>query len=323
MNNHALVGYRRLKQKVIMLLARPYIRRELPGWGKIYQGLVGDFRSDAFWKDAPEMMMRGKLHGFDMHLNLSHWSDRNAYFLGRWYELETQLFMADVIAKDDTVVDIGANRGNFTLFASYLVGQSGRVISFEPNPVVRALLERELDHNSIGNVTVVPMGLSNQKSKLVLNVPKHNSGEATFGNKFQSGEQPYVQVEAEVARGDDILAESRPAFVKIDVEGFEVSVIEGLKESLSRHKPIVLTEVISEHLKVCGTDVASLFSLFHGLGYQGYRLGLYRSKMQHHWSVKEADIKEDVYNAVWLHKDAPLKHRELFSQHLKFGEQKS
>ena len=322
MNTPPIGPLRRCQQAVIMAVARPYISRELPGWGKLYQMLVGDYRNDGFWKGVPETTIRGKVHGYDMHLLLSQWADRSAYFLGRWYELDTQLFMADVISANDTVVDIGANRGMFTLCASHLVGKNGRVMSFEPNPASRAILEREVSHNRIENITVIPMGLSDQKGTLVLNVPKHNSGEASFGNKFQSKGQAYVEVEAKVNRGDEVLADVTPSFIKIDVEGFEVAVIKGLQETLSRHKPVVLAEVIAEHLQICGTSVRALFETFEKLGYEGFRLGLQKANMRYDWAVIKADIHEDSYNAVWLHKDAPAAVRSLFARHLAAPDQK-
>ena len=151
---------RRMTQEAVIKIARPYISREFPGWGKVYAGLVGGYRKNAFWKEAPEKIIRGKTHGFLMHLDLSHWGDRLAFFLGRWYDLEKQLFLKDFLVEGDTVIDIGANRGMFTLCASRLVGGTGKVISFEPNPTSRGKLERDLNTNRISNVRVVPWGAS-------------------------------------------------------------------------------------------------------------------------------------------------------------------
>ena len=115
----------RTMQSIIILTVRPYVIRELPGWGKLYAFVAGHTR-DWLWAGAPVKTIRGKLHGYVLQLDLSKWSDRSTYFLGRWYDLEIQLFMADMIGPGDTVVDIGANRGNFALAASRLLGNAGQ-----------------------------------------------------------------------------------------------------------------------------------------------------------------------------------------------------
>ena len=143
----------RAAQELVIATARPYTLRELPGWGKIYRALVGH-RRGWFWEGAPIRTTRGKLHHHLMRLDLSKWPDRWAYFLGRWYDLETQLLVSDLLGPGDTVIDVGANRGMFTLLASRLVGDAGQVIAFEPNPTCVHILEDELAANNIRNVVV-------------------------------------------------------------------------------------------------------------------------------------------------------------------------
>ncbi len=293
-----------LSQEVIILVAKPYVRRELPGWGQLYTTFVGDFRRDGLWHNAREKIVRGKFHNYLMHLNLEHWADRSAFFLNRWYELDTQLFMNDVIQPGETVVDIGANRGMFTLCASYLVGGQGKVVSFEPNPVSRKLLEREVAANNISNVRVLPYGASDATMTLTLTVPLQNSGEASFGAKNNVDVESY-QVEAQVVPADSQLADEKPALIKIDVEGFECQVIAGLKQTLTTHYPIVLVEVIEAHLSACGANRGKLVGILHELGYTGYRLHLKRSKGNSDWSLTPITDLDDSYNAVWMHQSSP------------------
>src|SRR5262245_49548095 len=126
--------WRRPLQDLIVLAVRPYVRRELPGWGRVYAAMVGGYRRDWLWAAAKVRTIRGKRHGYAMRLDLSKWADRSAFFLGRWYDLNTQLLMSALLRPGDTVVDVGANRGMFALAASRLVGETGRVVCFEPNP---------------------------------------------------------------------------------------------------------------------------------------------------------------------------------------------
>ncbi len=142
-------------QQLIISLARPYTLRELPGWGYVYRFAVGDEQERQwFWDTAPQRTVRGKLHGFEMQLDLSHWSDRSTYFLGRWIDLHNQLFMLDLLEPGDTVVDVGAHRGSFALMASKLVGHRGKVVCFDARHDNAEHLDRDIRANGIANIVV-------------------------------------------------------------------------------------------------------------------------------------------------------------------------
>jgi hypothetical protein len=142
-------------QLLIISLARPYILREFPGWGYVYRWAVGGERHrEWFWAEAPQRTVRGKLHGYDMRLDLSHWSDRSTYFLGRWIDLHNQLFMLDLLEPGDTVVDVGAHRGSFALVASKLVGHKGKVVCFDADASNAEHLNHDIQANGIDNIVV-------------------------------------------------------------------------------------------------------------------------------------------------------------------------
>src|SRR3954469_12339763 len=103
-------------------LAVPYARLELPGWGKVLRA-AGVYRHDC-WDGAPTRVIRGKLHGYTMRLSLESWSERQIYFLGRYYKLDTQSFLMACARPGETVVDVGGNIGMMTLLASRLVAEN-------------------------------------------------------------------------------------------------------------------------------------------------------------------------------------------------------
>jgi FkbM family methyltransferase len=292
---------RLLLQGIITALIRPYIVRELPGWGRLSAIFLQD-PSDPLWRQAPLREMRNKLTGYLMHLDISHWPDRMTFFLGRWYDLETQLFIAGVLKKGDTVIDVGANRGDFALAAAHLVGESGKVIAFEPNPAPADMLEREISANGIHNITLHRIGLGNENANLILTVPKSNSGGGTLGKSDYSAVDVY-QLTVPIMIGDEVLRNERPVLMKIDVEGFECSVLEGMRGVIQKHQPIVITEVVPHFLERCGSSVQQLREIMETLGYQGFRLEL-RGKT---WSGKGVKVSlsrlpEDrgFYDAVWI-----------------------
>jgi FkbM family methyltransferase len=296
-------------QTIIILTVRPYVVRELRGWGKVY-AFVGDYRRDWLWAKAPVKAMHEKLHGRLMHLDLSKWSDRSAYFLGRWYDLATQLLISDLIKPGDSVVDIGANRGMFAFVAAHLVGASGKVICFEPNPQCLRILDQEIAANQIVNVVLHRFGLGDRDEEMTLSVPVFNLGEGTFG-KAAYGESSTYQVRSLVKTGDQVLADEKPALIKIDVEGFECKAIAGLARTISQYHPIILTEVVSRHLAACGSSVAELVGLMEGFGYRGFGLGLGKDGARYTWRLMRFEGQSHAPDVVWFHPTALRRHAAI------------
>jgi FkbM family methyltransferase len=286
--------FRNAIQKILILVLRPYVSRELPGWGKLF---FLSYRWDWLWRDAPVKKIHDKRYGHSIEVDLSTWSDRSYYFLGRWYDLEIQLLVDDLIKPGETVVDVGANRGSFALAASYVVGDGGKVICFEPNPNCIKTLENETERNEIGNIFIHRCGLSDEDNMLTLSVPFINSGEGSFA---PSQYKHNLEFSAPVCRGDDILAMENPSLIKIDVEGFETKVILGISQTISRCSPIVITEVIANHLERAGSSVSELMNAMGRLGYKGYKLGLRKRASRHEWCLSELTNSNSWCDAVWL-----------------------
>ena len=291
------IRLRRFIQTLLIWTLRPYIYEERFGWGRIY-GVTLDYKRDWLWKGAPEKTVRGKLHGYLMNVDLSTWPGRSTFFLGRWYDTETQLLLAEMLRPGDTVVDIGANDGMFALSAARLVGNTGRVICFEPNPNCVKRLERTTKINSLDNINVMPVGLGERDETLTLKVPVADSGEATFGT---TSHVDIYETRVQVGRGDEFLKNENPAFIKIDVEGFETNVIRGLLTTIERHKPAILTEFIDSLLRACGSSRSELSALMHSLGYAGFTIDVRKSKRQFFLTLKRIADDTDALDTLWIH----------------------
>jgi FkbM family methyltransferase len=257
------------------MLLLPWFRLELPAWGKLLS--LGKVYSDEHWADGPVRVIRGKYHGYKMRLDLKDWAQRSTYFLGRYYDLPSQLFIRAALAEGDTLIDIGGNIGMMTLVGARCVGYRGRVITFEPNPEAAGQLRYALESNGIENVELHQIGLSDMPGELTLSVLTTHSGLGTFA-PVREEEARHVTARhvVPVLRGDDVIPDtlSGNVIVKIDVEGFECSVIRGLAGTLRKHRPAVITEIVEAHLARAGATPAEVFALMHGHGYQGYVLDI-------------------------------------------------
>jgi FkbM family methyltransferase len=294
------------RRLVALYVARPYFRHELPGWGWLYKTLVGGTTRNADWQGLAPRRLKGKLHGYHMQVDLGHWSNRKTFFLGRFYDLPTQLVLTLALREGDTFVDIGANEGMMTLTAARLVGPRGRVIAFEPNPAPRGVFERAVAGNGIRQVDIRPCGLGDVEATLELSVPKVNSGEGSFsGNAY--ADEDVMRVQCPVRIGDRELAYENPRLIKIDVEGFEEHVLRGLRETIARARPLIVMEMVSKHLRRANSSVEALASLLSTQSYRGWQLGLTSSKFKKRLKLRPAAFAPGFAGDVlWIPEGDPI-----------------
>lgn len=143
-----------------------------------------------------------------------------------WEPNETYWVMRS-LRPGQTFVDIGANVGYYTVIASRLVGASGRVFAFEPDPVSFALLERNVALNGLDNVVLEQKAVSNEPGTLRLFISPANKGDHRIYQP-KGEEREFVEIEAVVL--DEYFAGDRRGvdFVKIDTQGAEVVILEGM-----------------------------------------------------------------------------------------------
>jgi FkbM family methyltransferase len=170
-----------------------------------------------------------------------------------------------------TFIDIGANIGQHTCVAAKLVGPTGRVVSFEPGSVARARLLRNVALNGFRNVQVHDCALGNRDSTAVLHrLDPDNDGHASIAPTTTPGSADEHVV---VKTLDSVLEVTGPCVVKIDVEGAEVSVLEGATRLLHEQKPrAIFVECVDAYLKKFGSSGGELFELLTGAGYTVYVL---------------------------------------------------
>ncbi len=278
-------------------LARPWIRNELPGWGKVYSAFVGDYKSNDMWEGSLPVVIRDKTTGLLMLLAPDEWADRLSFYLGRWCDLEMTLIAQKYIKPGDRVLDVGANYGLFSLAASEATGASGTVIAFEPNPAAYKRLMLNFNLNNLGNVTAMQYGISDEPGELVLSIPSINSGEATFA---ESKYEDSVTVRCPVKTLDETMFDEKVDFIKIDVEGFECNVLRGATEILKRDAPLISTEVIDEHLECAGETRANLFGIFEQHGYVPFSVGLQKENGNQALRLTRADLSTVAMDFLWV-----------------------
>jgi len=185
------------------------------------------------------------------------------------------------------VYDVGACAGAYSLFFSRRVGENGRVVAFEPQPKNFTKLARSLSLNRVGNVQALQLalGASNGPRPLFklpgMSTTASLAPEANALFRIRAGA-------AQVARLDD-LVNSRtvppPHFMKIDVEGMEVDVLQGALETLAQHRPSLLIEVHGTSRRAKANCMRQLATLLAPLGYT-----LTHAESGQRWSADAASV---------------------------------
>ena len=184
------------------------------------------------------------------------------------YEHDTVQVFQKLVKPGMTVVDIGAHVGFYTLIAARLVGANGRVYAFEPNPEVYKILIRNIRINGYQSIVqAIPKGVSNQERTVRLFVPLEKSGEAGF---YPQEATDNTCIEVETLTLDGFFADEdwpKIDLVKIDVEGAEIEVLEGMRELVRRSKDLkLIVEFNPENqMRACGS-YTKLFETLVALG---------------------------------------------------------
>lgn len=208
-------------------------------------------------------------HGFKMSVDLGEWIGQHIYMTGS-YEPATTRLMSLLLQEGNTMIDVGANIGFFALLAFSKVGPSGKVVAFEPVPSTCAALRANLAQNPCADVVVHEIALSNFNGTVTIyEGPDRNRGNSTMRPIAESSARRSVQA----ASFDSLAIGDAPVhLIKIDVEGAEQLVIEGMATCLRRNRPHLIVEVTDGFLRHFGHSAVSLYEALKALGYEIYEI---------------------------------------------------
>jgi FkbM family methyltransferase len=196
---------------------------------------------------------------------------RALYREGIW-EADVTKVITRCTATGMVAVDVGADIGYYTLLLARAVGPSGTVIAFEPIPDARRLLEQNIRTNNYRNVRVSSFGLATVEGESVLEAPLERSRLAMGKAEPSAGD-----LVVKLRRFDDLrndIGVHRIDIVKIDVEGAEHEVLQGMTATLRADRPILIIEVHHEMLPLFGSTTVAFLSWLGDLGYEYRPIGL-------------------------------------------------
>ncbi|MEW6221784.1 MAG: FkbM family methyltransferase [Candidatus Hadarchaeota archaeon] len=198
--------------------------------------------------------------------------------INKVYEPLTTELVKQEVKKGDVVLDVGAHIGYFTLIFARLVGSTGKVFAFEPEPNNFVLLEKNVRANGYGNVALVQKAVSNKTEKIKL----YLSGDFTVDHAiYNSGGKKFVSVDS--TRPDDFIKNHgwRVDFVKMDIQGAEGLAIEGMKSIIQENKNIkMVIEVWPVGHKKVGTNPRDFLEFLLKEGFKLYEINEGQKKIE-------------------------------------------
>ncbi|KAL9190183.1 hypothetical protein ACHAXT_007394 [Thalassiosira profunda] len=192
-------------------------------------------------------------HGLFLVNRADTWISKSLIEYGEWAEEEIKL-LSHFLSEGDTVADVGANIGTFTVPLAKAVGTKGKVVAFEPQRVVSQLLNANLALNENTNVGVFNAGVGN--SNQPLEVP-----DILYNRDSRKGQGASISLVPQLRLDDVFAADSCPSLIKIDVEEMELMVLKGAEQTLQRCNPVLFLE------NNCKRGSKELIQYVAGLGY--------------------------------------------------------
>lgn len=190
-----------------------------------------------------------------------------------WFEAYEMIAVYRYLRDGDTVLDIGAHAGLYSVLARRAVGRLGRVFAFEPNARTRQLLSRNLgvepltldDPLTRKRRVVLPYAASDRAGQARLS--QEVSGMSAYGALTESDGVQVRTVTVDAV--SEAAAIRSPAFIKIDVEGHEAAVIRGARATMEASRNLlVLVEFNEGNLKRAGSSAEDLRTVIEETGYR-------------------------------------------------------
>lgn len=192
------------------------------------------------------------------------------------HEFPDMGFLLHFLRSGDLFFDIGANVGSYTVLASGHIG--AHTISFEPVPSTFRSLEKNIKVNNIGLlVKAYNVGVSSKRGKLIFTT-FHDSINHVL--KDYEGNSPDV-AEVEVVTVDEIVAGNRtPVLIKIDVEGYETEVLNGMNSALSDNALKGIIIELNGSGERYGYDENKIHSHLANLGFKSYQYDPFKRQLE-------------------------------------------
>jgi FkbM family methyltransferase len=246
---------------------------------------LGDHRAICRVLSRYKLFLDTRDRGFAAHVLLD----------GYW-EMWLTIFMCRRVRAGMVAVDVGANFGYYTLLLADLVGPSGHAFAVEPNPAVASLLRDSVTLNGFATRTSIVEAAAGggPLEQVLLYSPHGEFKNACVINSPEvvNSDQGTLQQVRQVTIDDLVAACSRVDFLKIDAEGAEEAIIEGMSQCIAQHSPSIVLEFNASRCRTPENMIRRLVANYNIFYYLDYRSNLVRTD--------EAEVMSKQVGEDWL-----------------------
>ncbi|MFC5245975.1 FkbM family methyltransferase [Streptomyces nigrescens] len=257
--------------ETLATLGRGYVR-DAPG--SLGKAALATRYLNPWLRDHPRQRLVRTRFGAAMAVDTQDLIQRFVYLFGLWEPHMTH-WLQRRLRPGDTYIDVGANVGYFSLLASQLVGEEGRVVAIEASPTFHARVLQHAEINGCSNLRTVNAAVADERKTVTLILASSSNMGAASIVPYGGPAESTLDVEAyplpQLLDADDIAG---ARVIKIDVEGAEGAVIRGLAPVLDKLRPDaeITVEVTPERMEALGESPGELLTTMREHGFHVYRL---------------------------------------------------
>jgi len=209
-----------------------------------------------------------------------------------YHEPEIFKFLDSFLSNGMTYCDIGANIGLYSIFAAKRVGPNGKVFSFEPQKETYQRLLENIEMNGLKNIKTINKAVGAYNGVAIIK-QNEDSAKSYIIKNSDEGERCFDKIE--VINFDNFVNAEKLYdidYLKIDVEGYEYNVLQGMTDFLKNKPPkIIQIELYESFLNRNGSSINQVKEFFFTLGYSFFKLSPEQNKL-----IKESeDLEGDIF----------------------------
>ncbi|MGW6743080.1 FkbM family methyltransferase [Streptomyces sp. NPDC055025] len=255
----------------LVSLSRGYVRHTAGALGKA--SVAARYLNPQLRKHPRQRVVRSRF-GARFAVDTQDLIQRYIYLFGVWEPHMTR-WLRGRLGHGDTFVDVGANIGYYSVLASRLVGDGGKVVAIEASPVFLQRLSQNVRLNELGNVRAVNGAVSDSRKTLTFVLASSANMGANSIVPYDGPAESTFDIEARpLGELLDSAEISTARVIKIDVEGAEGSVVRGMAPMLDKLRPDaeITVEVTPERMAQLGDSAEELLTTMRDHGFNVYRL---------------------------------------------------
>ncbi len=213
---------------------------------------------------------------------------------------KVKAFFESKIQRGMTIVDVGANIGLYTIFFAKQTGSGGKVFAFEPDPDLFQMLRKNCETNNLSNVILHNCALGSCEDEKFLDRSPLNSGDNRIVANSPLSVSHGKRVKVRTAALDTLLPGQNVDFLKIDVQGYELEVLKGAKDLLSKSPSLQLYFEYSPYgMELAGCRPTDILELLSKLGYETRNPYDRRQALITDWRAYTDQIPRGMWRNLW------------------------